>query len=217
MTAKDSNYQNQDQDVADARSTGTQDATGSDQAKRSAGAVADQAKQAAAQVTDQTKDAARSQLSTRKDQTAQGLHVVSSAISDMGDKLRQSDQTSSYAGVADQAANQVERLSQYLRGRDVRQIVNEVEDWARREPALALGGAFVAGLFAARFLKSNGAQARSSDGRREGFHLSNRSNYQPSRRDPRYGNDYGAGYRPASRHWDEETGSPDVNRQGAQY
>jgi hypothetical protein len=214
LTAKDSNYQNQD--VAAARSTGTQDATNSDQAKRSAGAVADQAKQAATQVTDQAKDAARSQLATRKDQTAQGLHVVSSAISDMGDKLRQSDQTSSYAGVADQAANQVERLSQYLRGHNVRQIVNEVEDWARREPALALGGAFVAGLLAARFLKSNGVQARSSGGPKGEFHLSNRSSYQPYRRDPRYGNDYGAGYRPASRYWDEQTGSPDVNPQTTQ-
>jgi hypothetical protein len=167
-------------------------------------------------VTDQAKDAARSQLATRKDQTAQGLHVVSSAISDMGDKLRQSDQTSTYAGVADQAANQVERLSQYLRGRNVRQIVNEVEDWARHEPALALGGAFVAGLLAARFLKSNGAQARSGSGPKGEFHLSNRSSYQPYRRDPRYGNDYGAGYRPASRYWDDQTGSPDVNPQSTQ-
>ena len=79
----------------------------------------------------------------------------------MSDKLRQYDQTSSYAPYADQAANQVQRLAKYLHTHEVNQIVDEAEDWARRDPMLALGGAFVLGLLAARFLKSSGVQTRS--------------------------------------------------------
>ena len=69
MTAKNHNYANQN-------------AASTDQVKQSASEVTDQTKQAATQVTDQAKQAATSQLAARKDQTAQGLNVVSSAVRD---------------------------------------------------------------------------------------------------------------------------------------
>ena len=62
----------------------------------------------------------------------------------------------------DQAADQVERLSEYVRERDVVQIAGDVEKFARREPALFLGGAFVLGLCAARFLKSSAQSSQSA-------------------------------------------------------
>ena len=41
-----------------------------------------------------------------------------------------------------------------MREKDVQAIVRDVERYAREQPALFLGGAFVLGLLGARFLKS---------------------------------------------------------------
>ncbi len=58
------------------------------------------------------------------------------------------------AGVARTAAEQAERLAMYMERTDARQIIGNVEDAARRQPLLFLGGAFALGLVAARLLKA---------------------------------------------------------------
>ncbi len=127
------------------------------------GQVADQVKQSASDVTEQAKQTATSQIATRKDQAAQGLSAVSSSVRQMGDNLRQNEQTSGYAQYVNQAADQVDRFSGYLQNREPRQIMSDAENWARRNPALVLGGAFALGLLASRFLKSGmGGQSQSS-------------------------------------------------------
>ena len=127
------------------------------------GQVADQVKQSASEVTEQAKETATSQIAMRKDQTAQGLSAVSSSMRQMGDTLRQNEQTSDYAQYVNQAADQVDRFSGYLQNRDPREIMCDAENWARRNPALVLGGAFALGLLASRFLKSGmGGQSQSS-------------------------------------------------------
>jgi hypothetical protein len=136
-------------------------ATGSGSAQASQ--VADQVKQSASDVTEQAKQTATSQIAVRKDQAAQGLSAVSSSMRQMGDNLRQNDQTSGYAQYVDQAAEQVDRFSGYLQHHDARDIMADAEDWARRNPALVLGGAFALGLLASRFLKSGmGGQGQPS-------------------------------------------------------
>jgi nitrate/nitrite-specific signal transduction histidine kinase len=125
--------------------------------------VADQVKQSASQVTEQAKQTATSQLATRKDQVAQGLSTVSSSVRQMGDNLQQNEQTSSYAQYVNQAADQIDRFSGYLQNHEPRQLVSDAESWARRNPALFLGGAFALGLLASRFLKSGmGGQSQPS-------------------------------------------------------
>lgn len=59
------------------------------------------------------------------------------------------------ASFVDNAARQVERFAGGLRDRDVRQMVADTERFARERPSIFLGGAFVLGLAAARFLKSS--------------------------------------------------------------
>jgi len=59
---------------------------------------------------------------------------------------------------ADTAAEQADRLAAYLRETDARQMLNAVEDAARRQPLLFLGGAFVLGVAAARLLKAGAPQ-----------------------------------------------------------
>jgi hypothetical protein len=149
--------------------------------------VADQVKQSASQVTDQAKQTATSQIATRKDQAAQGLNTVSSSMRQMGDNLRQNEQTSGYAQYVNQAADQVDRFSGYLQNHDPRQIMSDAENWARRNPALVLGGAFALGLLASRFLKSGmGGQNQPDGSRQSGQSGQYRYTNRPYWNDPYY-------------------------------
>lgn len=57
-----------------------------------------------------------------------------------------------YMGVA---ASQVDNLAAFLDQNDVADLVDGVEDFARRQPAAFVGGAFAIGMLGARFLKSS--------------------------------------------------------------
>jgi len=60
----------------------------------------------------------------------------------------------------------LERFSNNVRGKDVNELLDGARDFARRQPALFVGGSFAVGLLAARFLKSSGQEAaRSNSGR----------------------------------------------------
>ena len=52
-------------------------------------------------------------------------------------------------------ADQVDRVSQYLRDRDLNTFVRDAETFARRHPDVFLGGTFIAGLILARFFKAS--------------------------------------------------------------
>jgi hypothetical protein len=53
-----------------------------------------------------------------------------------------------------QASEQVNGFADTVRQRDVRELVGEVQDFARRQPTLFFGGAVLLGFAALRFLKS---------------------------------------------------------------
>lgn len=61
------------------------------------------------------------------------------------------------AQYTDQAAQGLERFSTSLGERDLGAVMGEVEDFARRQPAVFLGSAALLGFLAARFLKSSAA------------------------------------------------------------
>ena len=53
-----------------------------------------------------------------------------------------------------QASEQVSGFADTVRQRDVRELMGEVQDFARRQPTLFFGGAVLVGFAALRFLKS---------------------------------------------------------------
>lgn len=53
-----------------------------------------------------------------------------------------------------QASEQVSGFADTVRQRDVRELVGEVQDFARRQPTVFFGGAVILGFAALRFLKS---------------------------------------------------------------
>jgi hypothetical protein len=89
-----------------------------------------------------------------REKTAEGLHKLAGEMRTISTDME--SQQPAIATVAEAAADQTERIATYLRDTDVRQIINNVEDVARRQPLLFVGGAFVLGLAAARFLKAAG-------------------------------------------------------------
>lgn len=68
------------------------------------------------------------------------------------------DADSLQARAAQQVADQVEGLAERLRGTDLNQITRDVSDFARKNPALFIGGAALLGFAATRFLKARDPQ-----------------------------------------------------------
>lgn len=126
----------------------------SDQVKDTAGQLKDEAQQRVGAVAAQAQDQIKSRIATQKDTAAESLSGVAHALRETGNQLRASDQTGAI-GLLDEAASQVERLSSYLQHNDLNRLVRDAESFARRQPALFLGGAFLVGLVGARFLKSS--------------------------------------------------------------
>jgi hypothetical protein len=129
--------------------------------------VVDQVKHAADDVAGQARHTAELQLSSGKDRVAQGLGSVAAALRKTGTQLREDDPM----GITDyvvRTADQVEAASDYFQRRTLGEVVGDVEQFARREPALFLGGAFLTGLLGGRFLKS--ARRPVGGGARNGDH-----------------------------------------------
>jgi hypothetical protein len=151
-----------------AASGGAGQSTG-DAVKEKASDALGTAQQAISQKAEEAKQKGMSQLAQRKSQAADSLTDVSQAVTQVGTQLRQSNHES-LARYADMATEQVDRVASYLRGRDAGEILDEVQDFARRQPALILGGAFVLGVIGARFFKSSAPQSggRGAPGYRSG-------------------------------------------------
>lgn len=115
--------------------------------------IADQAQEKAGQVVEQARESATSGLESQKERAVDSLGSVAQAVRSTSKELRNQEHAS-IANFADQAAGQIDRVAGYLRYRDVGQLVSETESFARRQPAIFLGGAFALGLLGARFLKS---------------------------------------------------------------
>src|SRR3712207_3661081 len=120
----------------------------------------EKAQQLAGQVQQKATQRVESGLSRGKTQAAETLRTVADSLLNTGQQLRERDQEP-VSRYVDQFADRVQRFSNYLQSTDVSEIVDSTEDFARRRPALFLGGAFALGLLGARFLKSSRRQVES--------------------------------------------------------
>jgi hypothetical protein len=122
--------------------------------REQAAEVKDQVQQKAGEVKGLVAAQATDRLAAQKAAASENLVTVAHAFRHSGQQLRGQDQDG-VARYIDQAAARLEQFADYLGGRDVRDLVRDAEQFARREPALFLGGAVAFGLLAARFLKSS--------------------------------------------------------------
>jgi hypothetical protein len=117
---------------------------------------------------DSVRQKATAQLDTQKDRATDSISVIAAAVRGTTDQLR-SEHHEGLAGYIDNVADQLERFSTSLRDKDLGELLTDARQLARRQPALVIGGGFLIGLAAARFLKSSrGDGDRSPGDRRSG-------------------------------------------------
>ena len=116
------------------------------------------AKQATGEIVNQVQQQAGSQIARQKESAATDLNQVVQAVRRFGESLGQEEggPIARYAAeYGDKAAQSLERFSNYIREQDPKQLLNDVQNFGRRQPALLLGGAFLLGLAGARLIKSS--------------------------------------------------------------
>jgi hypothetical protein len=105
-------------------------------------------------LADRVRERAEAQLSTQKDRATDGLGSIAQAVRGSTQQLRE-QRYDVVAKFVEQAADQLEQISTRLKERDVRDLLDDVQQFARRQPAVVVGSAFAIGIAAARFLKSS--------------------------------------------------------------
>ena len=125
------------------------------QAGQAAQDLKDQAQEAAGTAVEQVKQTATSTLDSQKDRATASLSTLADTLNQAGKQLDKSEGAGFFGQYVHQAASQVEALANHLDERDINALMADLESYAREQPAVFLGGAFVLGVLGARFLKSS--------------------------------------------------------------
>ena len=118
------------------------------------------ATESAGHLAERAADLGLQQADRGREQAASGIDQVAQSIRRVSTDMLAEQPTIANAALT--AADQAERVAQYLRQTDARQIISKVEDVARRQPLIFLGGAFLLGAAASRFIKAAGGQSGQS-------------------------------------------------------
>jgi ElaB/YqjD/DUF883 family membrane-anchored ribosome-binding protein len=118
----------------------------------------DQVKERVQDVTEQAKSRTREQLRTqinqRSSQAGEQVSSTAGAMRKTSEHLRVEGKDS-VAKVVDGVAERSERLGSYLSRAEGDQILRDVEDIARKQPWLFVGGSAIIGFLASRFMKAS--------------------------------------------------------------
>jgi hypothetical protein len=134
-----------------------------EEARRTAREMTDRVEQKARAKGEELRERVEEKGEEQKERAASRADTLAEAIRAAGATLR--DRHEDRLGeFTDEFAHQVERFSGYLRDNDMRGLVRNLEDVARRNPAGFLGGTLSAGLVAGRFM---GSSARDPERPRE--------------------------------------------------
>jgi gas vesicle protein len=107
-------------------------------------------------------------LGEQKHTVAESIHHCGEALKGAAQQFREK-QDPNLASFAETVANQMERVSGYLDGKNLQDIRNDLESFAHRQPAAFYGGMFVAGLALSRFFKASQANESEFERGRPGF------------------------------------------------
>ena len=124
------------------------------QVEEKAGQMGEQVREQTSKLVDQAQEKMKTTLEGQKEKRLGELSGIADAVRQTGQTLRD-QQKEGIAEYAERAAEQIERLVQYFDSRDVNKLLDEATMFARRHPEAFLGGAFMVGLVAGRFLKSS--------------------------------------------------------------
>lgn len=125
--------------------------------RETGGRVGEKAREAGETAKVKGKSKAYEFIGNGKHRAANSLESTAQALYRMGDQLRENNQEG-MSRYADQASSQIQSISDYLYDHEPDDIMRDVQDAARRQPWITIGGAFIAGLAVARFLKASKRQ-----------------------------------------------------------
>jgi ElaB/YqjD/DUF883 family membrane-anchored ribosome-binding protein len=124
--------------------------------------AASTAQEGAVELKEEGKSKFAETLDQRTNDAGVQARKIAQALRRSGKQLSNEGDAEQVAGLAEGAADRIERLGGYLERTSGTELVHDVEDFARRRPWMVAGMGLVAGLAASRFLKA------SSEGRYEG-------------------------------------------------
>jgi hypothetical protein len=94
----------------------------------------------------------RSTFAEQRDEIAEGLGSMARILRNSAQQLQHDQKLTS--GYINSVVGKIEHVSDYLREKDMRQFIADIECFARRRPGLFLAGAFALGFFSIKLLKS---------------------------------------------------------------
>jgi vacuolar-type H+-ATPase subunit H len=147
------------QPVADSSGQGT-----TEQAQEKAKEVAGQAQEKARETGQQARERLRDQVDRRSTQAGEQISGNAEDVRSVAEQLREQGKDTP-ARYAEQAADRVQQVGQYLERSDGDTILNDVEGFARRNPWAVAAGGLAIGFAVSRMLKaSSNERYRSSLG-----------------------------------------------------
>lgn len=102
-----------------------------------------------------------SRVDEQKNRAADGLGGIANVIRNAGSELRTENEA--LASYVEMASDQLKNFADTIRQRGVADMLDDVHAFARRRPALFVGGAFLVGLGIARFLKASSERQHTRD------------------------------------------------------
>jgi ElaB/YqjD/DUF883 family membrane-anchored ribosome-binding protein len=145
--------------AATSRAMSSSGTTGSTIDMNSKGIVA-QVKETAGSAYQTAAEKATGVLDEKRSTLSSGLTSVADSVRKLGENVTGS--TGQPEGVAkftadysSTAAQKIEQVANYFETKDIKAMYRDADAFARQNPLAVIGGAFVVGLLAARFLKSS--------------------------------------------------------------
>ena len=137
--------------------TGQSEQSTTEQAKEKVQETAQQVQEKAQEVRGQAATRLREQVDSRSTQVGSQMQSTADAMRRTGEQLRNEGQEGP-AKVTEAVAQRAERLGNYLTDVDAGRMLQDVEDFARRQPWLVAGGGLVLGLLSSRLLKASSSR-----------------------------------------------------------
>lgn len=139
------------------------------------------------------REMAEGSLSQARSVAADNVGRAGEALHAAAEKMGRGD---TFGTLIDAAAGQLDAASRALRDRDASRLVHDINDFARRQPALFIGGALAAGFALARFATAGTGQGR--HGRHDRHAHDGSAQYQEGSRSPLgYGGSQSVGASPS--------------------
>jgi hypothetical protein len=126
-----------------------------DTATQHAGAVAEEAKAKARSVVDDTREEVGKQLDEQGRRLGETVRTTSDQLRSMADRA----DPGMVADVTRQIGDKLSSVADTMQRDGVQGVADDLRSFARRQPAVFLAGAGIAGFFVARLLRSGAASA----------------------------------------------------------